>query len=116
MAGLTPEQEAKLSEIEAGKGKELSAAQKAIMLQFGKPIEVKPKGGFRETGPTIEKDLNPDKEAGPARDLPNFPKDLAEDPETKRQKLAETEEEKRLREGAKKLEDAAKKEEEALNQ
>ena len=37
MAGMTPEQEAKLAEINAGKGKDLSAPQKTVVLMFGKP-------------------------------------------------------------------------------
>ena len=37
MPGMTPEQEAKLEEINAGKGKDLSSALKAVVLRFGKP-------------------------------------------------------------------------------
>ena len=34
MPGLTPEQEAKLAEIDAGEGKKLKPSQKAVMLKF----------------------------------------------------------------------------------
>jgi len=40
MPGLTPEQEAKLNEIDAGEGKNLTPAQKAVMLKFG-TIDIK---------------------------------------------------------------------------
>ena len=42
MPGMTPEQEAKLAQIDAGEGKNLSAAQKAIILKFG-TIDIKGK-------------------------------------------------------------------------
>ena len=42
MPGMTPEQEAKLAKIDAGEGKNLSAAQKAILLKFS-PIDIKGK-------------------------------------------------------------------------
>jgi|TARA_Y100000401_G_C8290571_1_gene208452 hypothetical protein len=42
MPGMTEEQTKKLDEINAGEGKKLSAAQKAIMLKFGRP-KVTPK-------------------------------------------------------------------------
>tara|TARA_R110000737_G_scaffold128175_2_gene160705 strand:- start:1184 stop:1402 length:219 start_codon:yes stop_codon:yes gene_type:complete len=48
MPGLTPEQEAKLDDIDAGEGKNLTPAQKAVMLKFG-TIEIKadkPKDGM----------------------------------------------------------------------
>ena len=35
MAGLTPEQVAQLDDIDAGEGKKLTPAQKAVMLKFG---------------------------------------------------------------------------------
>jgi hypothetical protein len=56
---MTPKQEIALKEVEEKleqTGGTMSAAQKAIMVQFGKKVEVKPKGGFRETGPKIEGD------------------------------------------------------------
>jgi len=34
--GLTPEQEAKLDEIDAGEGKNLQPAQKAVLLRYSK--------------------------------------------------------------------------------
>tara|TARA_R100000995_G_scaffold84800_1_gene64913 strand:+ start:1114 stop:1332 length:219 start_codon:yes stop_codon:yes gene_type:complete len=42
MPNLTPEQEAKLNEINAGEGKTLSPSQKAIILKFG-TIDIKGK-------------------------------------------------------------------------
>ena len=41
MPGMTEEQEEKLKEINAGKGKDLTAAQKAIVVQYGMK-----KGGY----------------------------------------------------------------------
>tara|TARA_R110002020_G_scaffold440063_2_gene650662 strand:+ start:31 stop:246 length:216 start_codon:yes stop_codon:yes gene_type:complete len=35
MPGLTPEQVAQLDEMDAGEGKKLTPAQKAVMLKFG---------------------------------------------------------------------------------
>ncbi len=35
MPGLTPEQVAQLDDIDAGEGKKLTPAQKAVMLKFG---------------------------------------------------------------------------------
>tara|TARA_R110001592_G_scaffold64572_1_gene198351 strand:+ start:20 stop:265 length:246 start_codon:yes stop_codon:yes gene_type:complete len=40
MPGLTPEQEAKLNDIDSGEGKNLTPAQKAVMLKFG-TIDIK---------------------------------------------------------------------------
>lgn len=40
MSGLTPEQEAKLAQINAGEGKNLTPAQKAVAIKFG-TIEIK---------------------------------------------------------------------------
>jgi len=40
MAGLTEEQEAKLAQINAGEGKNLTPAQKAVAIKFG-TIEIK---------------------------------------------------------------------------
>jgi hypothetical protein len=37
MPGMTDEEKAKLDEINAGKGKDMSSAQKAVVLRFGKP-------------------------------------------------------------------------------
>ena len=40
MPNLTPEQVEKLNEIDAGEGKKLTPAQKAVMLKFG-TIDIK---------------------------------------------------------------------------
>ena len=114
---MTEEQERKLAIIEQKlkeKGVTMTPAQKAILISKGSAMMNFMSG---ETGSSskMPKDPNPDKEAGPAKDLPNFPRDLEQNPEAKRQKEMEMQEEKRRQAGARKLEEAAKKEDEALN-
>ena len=96
---MTPEQEQQLEIIEErlkAKGATLTPAQKAILMKspgmmelMGKkpPSNMIPKRKTPQTG-TEMKDMNPDKEAGPAKDLPNFPQELAEDSERKKKKGA----------------------------
>ena len=114
---MTEEQERKLAIIDEKlkeKGVTMTPAQKAVLVSKGSAMMNLMSG---ETGASTKmpKDPNPDKEAGPAKDLPNFPRDLAQNPEAKRQKEMEMQEEKRRQAGARKLEEAAKKEDEALN-
>jgi hypothetical protein len=59
MSGLTPEQEAKLNEIDAGEGKNLTPAQKAVVLKFG-TIQIKadaPPMGMKKGGYDPDKPL-----------------------------------------------------------
>jgi len=114
---MTEEQERKLAIIDEKlkeKGVTMTPAQKAVLISKGSAMMNLMSG---ETGASMKmpKDPNPDKEAGPAKDSRNFPRDLAQNPEAKRQKEMEMQEEKRRQAGARKLEEAAKKEDEALN-
>ena len=114
---MTPEQEQQLEIIEErlkAKGATLTPAQKAILMKspgmmelMGKkpPSNMMPKPKMQQTGKGM-KDMNPDKEAGPAKDLPDFPQRLAEDSATRAQALQEMEEEKRRREGVRKLQES----------
>ena len=85
---MTEEQERKLAIIDEKlkeKGVTMTPAQKAVLVSKGSAMMNLMSG---ETGASTKmpKDPNPDKEAGPAKDLPNFPRDLAQNPEQKRQK------------------------------
>jgi hypothetical protein len=57
MAGLTPEQEAKLNEIDAGEGKNLTPAQKAVILRHSKLKEGEQLIEDEDGNPFIKKKL-----------------------------------------------------------
>jgi len=47
MPSLTPEQVAQLDEMDAGEGKKLTPAQKAVMLKFGTKVTPKDREGAK---------------------------------------------------------------------
>ena len=67
MPGLTPEQEAKLNEIDAGEGKKLTPSQKAVMLKFGRKLQGEGFERFDPNDPSIPmpQHTNPDDKSIP---------------------------------------------------